>query len=62
MIFLPRGWIHQGFTSETTSHHITVSANQSNTWADFFTKFFNEVVKKVSRDDVEFRKTLPLTM
>lgn len=36
LLYMPRGWIHQGYTNtENMSNHVTVSANQGNTWADY---------------------------
>ncbi len=53
MLYLPRGFIHEGLTSDSDSLHITVGII-SYTWVDIF----NEALSLV-KTDPEFRASLP---
>lgn len=53
MLYLPRGFIHEGLTSDNDSLHITVGII-SYTWVDIF----NEAVSLL-KTDPEFRASLP---
>eukprot|EP00759_Apiculatamorpha_spiralis_P017637 PhF_6_TR23788/c0_g1_i1/m.33284/K16914/RIOX1, NO66; bifunctional lysine-specific demethylase and histidyl-hydroxylase NO66 len=61
MMFLPRGAIHQARSSgEKHSLHITFSANQCHTYADFFHSLCRNVIEGLANEDIEMRRTLPL--
>jgi hypothetical protein len=53
MLYLPRGFMHEGLTSDSDSLHITVGII-SYTWVDIF----NEAVSLI-KTDAEFRASLP---
>lgn len=54
LIYMPRGYIHEGLTSESESLHITVGI-PTLTWIDVFTEAL-----AVCRQDVRFRRSLPV--
>jgi len=75
MLYLPRGVIHQGKThrqpakkaaegdvveEETHSLHVTLSNQQHNSWADLMQASVNQVIKRVTMQDAEYRAALPV--
>jgi ribosomal protein L16 Arg81 hydroxylase len=54
LIYMPRGYIHEGLTSESESLHITVGI-PTLTWFDLFSEALS-----MCRQDVRFRKSLPV--
>jgi ribosomal protein L16 Arg81 hydroxylase len=54
LIYMPRGYIHEGLTSERESLHITVGI-PTLTWVDVFSEAL-----AMCRQDVRFRKALPV--
>ena len=54
LIYMPRGYIHEGLTSESESLHITVGI-PTFTWFDVFSEAL-----AMCRQDVRFRKSLPV--
>jgi JmjC domain len=50
-LYLPRGWLHQAMTSDTTSLHLTVGINVA-TWRDAI----RAAVDEAATDDVVFRR------
>ena len=50
-LYLPRGWLHQAMTSDTTSLHLTVGINVA-TWRDAVRAAIDEAAK----EDVVFRR------
>ncbi len=54
LIYMPRGYIHEGLTSETESLHITVGI-PTFTWMDVFSEALS-----MCRQDERFRKALPV--
>jgi ribosomal protein L16 Arg81 hydroxylase len=54
LIYMPRGYIHEGLTSESESLHITVGI-PTLTWIDVFTEAL-----AVCQQDVRFRRSLPV--
>ena len=54
LIYMPRGYIHEGLTSESESLHITVGI-PTFTWFDVFSEALS-----MCRQDVRFRKSLPV--
>lgn len=54
LIYMPRGYIHEGLTSESESLHITVGI-PTLTWFDVFSEAL-----ALCRQDVRFRKALPV--
>ena len=54
LIYMPRGYIHEGLTSECESLHITVGI-PTLTWFDVFSEALS-----MCRQDVRFRKALPV--
>lgn len=62
-LYLPRGWVHQGHTLNTTtthSLHVTLSAFQLMTTADLLLAVCRERLEWMAARDVTLRKTLPL--
>ncbi len=54
LIYMPRGYIHEGLTSESESLHITVGV-PTLTWIDVFSEAL-----AMCRQDVRFRRSLPV--
>lgn len=54
LLYIPRGHVHEAFTSETASMHLTVGINIFR-WADLL----HEAVDSVTRRDERFRESLP---
>ncbi|XP_053604403.1 bifunctional lysine-specific demethylase and histidyl-hydroxylase NO66 [Plodia interpunctella] len=60
MLYLPRGYIHQGVTIEGEhSLHVTVSMYQKHSWADLFEKMIPAALQLAITENVDFRKGLP---
>lgn len=60
VLYMPRGMVHQGRTlPHTHSLHITFSANQMNTWADFFLTACRYSVETLAANNEAWRRTLP---
>ena len=55
VIYVPRGYIHEAATADSTSVHITVGV-VSNTWE----RVFGEALKSICDEEVRFRKSLPV--
>ncbi|KAG5497500.1 hypothetical protein JKF63_03764 [Porcisia hertigi] len=59
-LYMPRGVVHQGKTSSKThSLHITFSANQMNSWADFMSRAAQYTVETLAANKLEWRCALP---
>lgn len=54
LLYLPRGFVHEAFTSESASMHLTVGVNVFR-WADLL----HEAVDELARRDERFRASLP---
>jgi ribosomal protein L16 Arg81 hydroxylase len=54
LLYLPRGFVHEAFTSEEASMHLTVGVNVYR-WADLL----GEALAAVTREDPRFRESLP---
>lgn len=54
LLYIPRGHVHEAFTSETASMHLTVGINVFR-WADLL----HEAVESAARRDERFRESLP---
>jgi hypothetical protein len=50
-LYLPRGWLHQAMTSDTSSLHLTIGINVA-TWRDAI----RAAVDEAAREDVAFRR------
>lgn len=60
LLYMPRGFIHEAQSCEDDhSLHITISANQKNTWSDYLKILLPAALELATESDVEFRKTLP---
>lgn len=60
LLYMPRGFIHEAQSSpDTHSLHITISANQHNTWSDFFKLMLPGALQVATEEDLEFRRTMP---
>lgn len=57
LLYVPRGFVHEAFTSEQASMHLTVGVNVYR-WADLL----GEALTVVAREDERFRESLPLGM
>ena len=58
---MPRGTIHQGYClEEIHSLHITISCHQRHTFGDLLEKVMASGISAALKNDVEFRKGLPL--
>ena len=61
LLYFPRGYIHQGNALEDEhSLHITVSMYQKTSWIDLFEKVMPQALQVAAKEDIEFRKGLPL--
>ena len=57
----PAGIIHQAHSlPDQSSLHLTISANQRNTWADFLELALPAAVSLASEEDHTLRESLPL--
>jgi ribosomal protein L16 Arg81 hydroxylase len=54
LLYVPRGFVHEAFTSEHASLHLTVGVNVYR-WADLL----GEAVAAVAREDPRFRESVP---
>ncbi|GFU07421.1 ribosomal oxygenase 1 [Nephila pilipes] len=60
MLYFPRGFIHQAKAAPGVhSLHLTISANQLNTYGDFLQAGLSHALEQAMQNDVEFRKSLP---
>jgi ribosomal protein L16 Arg81 hydroxylase len=55
MLYMPRGWAHEAFTSDVVSAHITIGAHGF-TWVDVI----NRAVDSLAHSDARFRRYLPV--
>lgn len=63
VLYMPRGMVHQGKTTQHThSLHITFSANQMNSWADFMSRAAQYTVETLAANHIEWRRALPRDM
>lgn len=63
VLYMPRGMVHQGMTTPNThSLHITFSANQMNSWADFMGRAAQYTVETLAANHLEWRRALPREM
>lgn len=61
VLYLPRGMIHDAVSVEdTNSLHVTISMNQRNNYFEFLTSLFSDALESSARDQVAFRRTLPV--
>lgn len=59
-LYIPRGFVHQGMASENShSLHLTVTANQLNTYVDLLCTIMPKVVARAADTNIEFRRALP---
>jgi hypothetical protein len=54
LLYIPRGHVHEAFTSECSSLHVTVGINVFR-WADLF----HEALATLTRKDERFRESIP---
>jgi ribosomal protein L16 Arg81 hydroxylase len=54
LLYIPRGHVHEAFTSDCTSLHLTVGVNAYR-WVDLL----HHAVASASRNDLRFRKSIP---
>jgi lysine-specific demethylase/histidyl-hydroxylase NO66 len=61
MLYMPRGTVHQGVVIDTKQHslHITFSAYQLHTYADFMKVLMERHLECLARSDLQFRRGLP---
>ena len=60
MIYMPRGWIHQGEALPGEhSLHVTISTYQKNTWGDLLEKVVPAALKQAISSDIDYRRGLP---
>lgn len=63
VLYMPRGTVHQGKTTRKMhSLHITFSANQMNSWADFMSRAAQYTVETLAANKLEWRRALPRDM
>ncbi|KNC48430.1 lysine-specific demethylase NO66 [Thecamonas trahens ATCC 50062] len=63
LLYLPRGMIHQALAApDEDSCHITLSANQLNTWADLLKDALTLAVDGLAQESPELRAPLPLDL
>jgi len=61
LLYMPRGTIHQGnCLEEAHSLHLTVSCHQLNSYGDLLEKLLPLALKTAMREDIEFRRGLPI--
>ncbi len=54
LLYIPRGYLHEAFTSECASLHLTVGVNVIR-WADLL----HEAIDQATRNDESFRESVP---
>ena len=60
-LLLYAGTIHQAQSlPDQSSLHLTISANQRNTWADFFALALPAAIDLAFDEDISLRESLPL--
>lgn len=60
VLYMPRGMVHQGRTfPHNHSLHITFSANQIHSWADFFISATRYTIETLAANHLSWRKTIP---
>lgn len=60
VLYMPRGMVHQGRTTpKTHSLHVTFSANQMNSWADFFLSTSRYTIESLAANRLEWRQAIP---
>eukprot|EP00796_Vickermania_ingenoplastis_P003596 gene3596-2537_t len=63
VLYMPRGMVHQGRTfPDSHSLHITFSANQMNSWADFFLVAARYSIETLSANNQAWRTTIPRSL
>ncbi|BDA40833.1 Ribosomal oxygenase 1 [Coccomyxa sp. Obi] len=61
LLYMPRGTIHQAQAlPEAHSLHLTVSANQRNSWADFLEVALPRALQLAAEECVDLRRAMPL--
>ena len=61
VLYLPRGMIHDAVSvADNNSLHVTISVNQRNNYFEFLTSLFSDALESCARDQVAFRRTLPV--
>jgi len=62
MLYLPRGFIHQGIAAEDAgfSHHLTVSTYMKTAWCQLMERALSSAVEKAAAESEEFREGLPV--
>lgn len=61
VLYLPRGWVHQGTTPPGThSLHVTLSANQMHTYADLLDTMLRSKVDTMASRSRDVRRALPI--
>jgi hypothetical protein len=53
-LYLPRGHVHEAYTAQSYSLHLTVGVNVYR-WADFL----HHVIENIARDEVRLRESIP---
>ena len=60
MIYMPRGWIHQGEAlAGEHSLHVTISTYQKNSWGDLLERVIPNALQTAIKEDIDFRRGLP---
>lgn len=61
LLYLPRGAIHEARAAgDGPSLHVTLSAGQKWTWADFLVETIGTAIRSAAASDVALRRSLPL--
>jgi len=62
-LYLPRGIIHHGTTSERTySSHVTFSNGYAQTWSHLLDQGAREAITKIRQTDTDIRKNIPYNL
>ena len=60
LLYLPRGWVHQATsTANGFSTHLTISAYQRHTWADYTATLLSKLLERATAVDRALREGLP---
>eukprot|EP01135_Chromosphaera_perkinsii_P009410 Nk52_evm86s1737 gene=Nk52_evmTU86s1737 len=60
LLYFPKGFVHQGEARKEHSMHATISTAQKTSWADFLEIALPRALSIAARENVEYRKSLPV--
>ena len=60
LVYIPRGMIYTSSVESGPATYLTLSTYQNQSWCDLLSTTFSETLDTISRQDIEFRKGLPI--